>query len=322
MAGLSPDCGLFRVVKGKVTFKKKGKDKYKKARINKKICQGDTVKTEDNSRTKIVMADKNELNVSPNTEILIEVYKNSASEKQVLLNVVYGKVRSNVKEKYDNTKKSHYRVKTKSAVAGVRGTEFLASYDLNTNQSRIVTFEGEVAVGKIQGGKFLTNVVVKPGFFTSSGRGDSSPHAPKELPPQEFAQMDKETNVSEPGAGNSQGPRQPSNDKKPQDKKDDPKPKQKAPAPDKKPDPKADIKSPKRDVASIPADPIGDDLLPEPELDLLPEPTPEPPRLPPTVRDITNITQQPVCLTCNDAVINDQKAKVRIIPTIGGVPIN
>lgn len=191
---MAADCGVFKVVKGDVTFKKSGKPSYKKARKNKKVCQGDTVKTADSGRTKIVMADKNEINVSPNTEMIIESYK---SGKQAVLNVLNGKVRSDVKNKYKDNKQSHYRVKTKSAVAGVRGTEFLASYDAVSNQSRIVTFEGQVAVGQMNGEKFIPQVVVRPGQFTSNRPG-TAPHAARDLPPAELAKMDRDSNIGAP----------------------------------------------------------------------------------------------------------------------------
>lgn len=190
------DCGRFKVVKGKVTYKEKGKDKFSKARINKKVCQGDLVKTEADSRAKIKMADDNEINISPKTELLIETYQNG---KKAVLNVINGKVRSNVKKKYNDTNASHYRVKTKSAVAGVRGTEFLASFNTSTNQSKVVTFEGEVNVGRMQGGQIVGRVSVKPGQFTSNSPG-TDPHPAKEVPPQEFAQMNQETNLDDSGS--------------------------------------------------------------------------------------------------------------------------
>ena len=159
------ECGLFRVVKGKVTYQKKNSSKLRKAKVNKKVCAGDKIKTELASRTKIVMADGNEINVSPSTELFIEQYERNVSknEKKVLINVLYGKIRSNVKDKYKDTKNNHYRVKTKSAVAGFRGTEFMASFNQTTNQSRILTFEGRVAVGQFKSGNFVAEVTVKPG---------------------------------------------------------------------------------------------------------------------------------------------------------------
>ena len=89
------ECGLFKVVKGKVSYQKKNKKKFRKAKVNKKVCAGDKVKTAKASRTKIVMADGNELNISPDTELFIERYERNVSknEKKVLLNVLYGKIR-------------------------------------------------------------------------------------------------------------------------------------------------------------------------------------------------------------------------------------
>lgn len=185
------DCGQFKVVKGKVTFQKKGRKRFRKARINKKICQGDKVKTEAASRAKIIMADQNEINISPQTELLIEVYQ---KDKKAVLNVLNGKVRSNVKRKYKDNEDNHYRVKTKSAVAGVRGTEFLASFSRATNESKIVTFEGIVKVGRLQGRRVVGSVLVKPGHFTSNRVGQN-PHPAKEIPIQELTQMDQETNL-------------------------------------------------------------------------------------------------------------------------------
>ena len=195
------DCGIFRVVKKDVTFQKKGKKKFRKARVNKKICAGDTVRTGENGRARIVMADKNEINVSPTSELLIEQYANKGkNDKKVLLNVIYGKIRSNVKQKYKDDKQSFYRVKTKSAVAGVRGTNFLISFDRATQKFQATTFEGKVGVGKIVDGNFQAQFEVNPGQFTSSSPG-AGLHEPKQVPPKELAQINRETNVSSDGGG-------------------------------------------------------------------------------------------------------------------------
>ncbi len=211
---MAADCGVFKVVKGDVTYSKKGNSKFRKARKNKKVCQGYTVKTAVDSRAKIQMADKNEINISPDSELIIEAYETG---KKAVLNVINGKVRSDVKQKYNDTKQSHYRVKTKSAVAGVRGTEFLTSYSRATNRSRVVTFEGEVAVGQIKGGNFIPQVTVKPGQYTSNSVG-TAPHPARDVPPAEFAQMDQESKVddaspSKQPASATQPEKKPSDDK-------------------------------------------------------------------------------------------------------------
>jgi len=196
-------CGVFRVVKGNVTFQKRSVGKFKKARINKKICAGDTVNASEASRAKIVMSGGNEINVSPKTKFKIEKYvqNKKGKDNKALINVLYGKIRSNVKQKYKNDDQSFYRVKTKSAVAGVRGTEFMVSFDDTKSSSKVVTFEGKVAVGKFDQGKFLGLVNVGPGQFTSNRVG-SNPHAARDLPKAELAQYDRATEVS-PDSGSS-----------------------------------------------------------------------------------------------------------------------
>lgn len=196
-SAFSSDCGLFRVVKGDVKFQKKGKTKFKKARINKKVCAGDLVKTNKDSRAKIVLASLDEINISPETELQIQQLKN----KQVQLTVNFGKIRSKVKSRYEDNDKSHYRVTTKSAVAGVRGTDFLTGYNKFTNESSVVTFEGQVAVGNNTNGTYKPNVVVKAGQFTANKPG-AQLLSPKRLSPGQLTKIDGETDISTPSGTN------------------------------------------------------------------------------------------------------------------------
>jgi hypothetical protein len=68
------------------------------------------------------------------------------NDRKTTLELLKGKIRSKVNKKY--TGASFYHVKTKSAVAGVRGTDFVVSLDQNseTDQqtTRVDTFRGEV----------------------------------------------------------------------------------------------------------------------------------------------------------------------------------
>ena len=67
--------GVFMVVKGDVTVT--GKDnKAEPAKVGKKVVQGDIISAGKEGRAKIVMADKNVLNISPETQIKIEKYEN------------------------------------------------------------------------------------------------------------------------------------------------------------------------------------------------------------------------------------------------------
>lgn len=187
--------GRLMVVKKKVFVLQGGKkNKKKKARVGMKVRQNDSIVTEKNSRAKVVMIDKNTIHISPGSEMNFEKYEfqPGKNKKNVLLNVIYGKVRSNVRQKYDG-KKNRYQVKTKAAVAGVRGTDFLSSYSPSSGQSQFVTFEGMVEVGTPgPGNQIMNSVRVAPGQITTAANG-AAPSPPQNMPKQQLAAMEQET---------------------------------------------------------------------------------------------------------------------------------
>lgn len=203
--------GVLQVVKGDVQIKS-GKDgKMSKGKIGGKVFPKDTIITGKDSRAKIVMVDNNVLNISPDSRIEIENYEYAPDQgkKEVLLNVLYGKVRSKVEQKYDG-ETSKFQVKTRTAVAGVRGTDFIASYVPATNASSVVTFEGTVAFGQLgPGGRIENPVAVGRGQFTEV-RGSAPPEPPKPMPPAQLANLDQESKADSAQGGKESGePRTP-----------------------------------------------------------------------------------------------------------------
>jgi hypothetical protein len=197
-------CGLFIIVKGNVQIKT-NKKKWRKAKIGKKVCEGNRIKTPSGGMAKIVMKDKNILTLSSSTQIHIFKYKiaDSSPTKQVHLNLIYGKVRSLVKQKYKG-KNEHFRVQTPSAVAGVRGTDFLTSFDKNTKEAKVVTFSGLVAVGDLdKTGNLINTVQVEPGFATSVQSGKKATK-PLRLPASDFKGIEKSSNINPTNSGNIQ----------------------------------------------------------------------------------------------------------------------
>jgi hypothetical protein len=184
--------GIFMVVKGDVTVT--GKDnKAEPAKVGKKVVQGDIISAGKEGRAKIVMADKNVLNISPETQIKIEKYENDGKDKKnVELNVLYGKVRASVEQKYDG-EKSKFNIKTPSAVAGVRGTDFLTGYNPATKAMSVITFAGSVAVGAAgPGGAIVNPVFVNPGQMTEAKAG-GAPSKPQAMPKEEMQKLNNET---------------------------------------------------------------------------------------------------------------------------------
>ena len=204
----SASCGKFVVVKGDVQIDIAKTQKNEKAKVNSEICAGDSVTAGKEARAKIVMVDGNELNISPETKMTIEGYEFQPEQekKKVLLNVLFGKVRANVKQKYDDQSKdsasNSFQVKTKSAVAGVRGTDFLTSYAPTTGKSEVVTFSGKVDVGQVGPGGTLINAVSVTAGQKTVAAPNQPPAPPVAVPPSELKQL----NNSSSSSSNTQSP--------------------------------------------------------------------------------------------------------------------
>lgn len=216
--------GVLRVVKGDVQIKSGKSGELSKARLGAQVFPKDVIITGKESRAKIVMVDNNELNVSPESQIEIQHYEfdPAAGKKDVLLNVIYGKVRSKVEQKYDG-RTSKFMIKTPSAVAGVRGTDFLTSYDRGTQSSQITTFTGKVEFGTPGPGGTITQPVFVSAGTQASNVSGQAPSPPAAVPREQLAKLDNDSKAegAAPASSGKNEQRQPSSEKKDDAKKDD-----------------------------------------------------------------------------------------------------
>lgn len=186
--------GLFMVVKGDVKVMR-GAETLK-AKVTLGINEGDSVVSGKDARAKIVMTDKNVIHISPNTELKIEAYVNNGQQKNVELNLKEGKVRNNVEQTYDGDK-SKFIIKTPTAVAGVRGTQFITSFDKGLNETKIVTLKGRVEMSSIPTAANEKPIVVtiKKGESATS-TAEKPPTPPAAVPAQQLQDLDKDSTVS------------------------------------------------------------------------------------------------------------------------------
>lgn len=188
--------GLFMVVKGDVQITD-SKEKATAAKVGSRILPGESVVSGADSRAKIVMSDRNVINVSPGTKLKIEKYENDAKTgvKNVEINLIEGKVRNNVEQKYDD-EKSKFQIKTPTAVAGVRGTQFVTGYNPSTQMTSIVTLKGAVTVAPILPGGGVGAAVVVTKGQSSNVTPTGGAEAPKAVPKEELNKVDKESTAS------------------------------------------------------------------------------------------------------------------------------
>jgi len=197
VAFAEPMYGVLMVVKGSVKVTNASKQ-VTDAKVGGKVYEGDSIATAADSRAKIVMSDRNVINVNPETQFTIAKYQNDAGsgEKNVELNLLKGKIRNNVEQTYDG-EKSKFLIKTPTAVAGVRGTQFLASFDIKTRMTSVVTFKGSVTLATVSasGAIIGTPVTVKKGEMTQASP-DKMPEPPKSVPKDEMKKMDGDSTAS------------------------------------------------------------------------------------------------------------------------------
>lgn len=213
--------GMFMVVKGDISVINAQNQKVA-AKVGSKILPGETVVSGKDSRAKIVMSDRNVMNISPDTTLKIEKYTNDpkTGEKNVELNLIDGKARNNVEQKYDG-EKSKFIMKTATAVAGVRGTQFFVAYNSKSQTTQVVTLKGQVTFAPVSvDGSVGKAVTVNKGESTSVAAGAVAPEPPKAMPKEELNKVDKESTAATNTPPKEQGPASADGNKSSDQKKD------------------------------------------------------------------------------------------------------
>ncbi len=155
------------------------------------VEDGSVVKTEEKSFVKLVFLDKSTMNIGPNSEMKIEKFNGKDSG---VIDLVKGKIRSQVTKDYlqiQDKDKSKLFIKTKNAVMGVRGTDFMISTNgINTST---VLFEGEV----------VFNNLPDPGTTNTSSL-EQTVNAGVRMVPGEFSVVDAQSPPTVPSLLNVQ----------------------------------------------------------------------------------------------------------------------
>lgn len=193
-AWAAPPAGQVQLVKGevyildgqsKVVADTAGK-RSRKVAPGAPFYVGETIVTKSDGRVKLVFVEngdkgQNELVLGSNTSLLVQRASTDPLKGGTTLDLARGEVRAKVNRKYSGQGDDTFEVKTRNAVAGVRGTIFVTRFDLKSQKSDIATVEGKVAVRSLLAGANAAFVEVKPGQFTSAGPDAAKPLAVKPL---------------------------------------------------------------------------------------------------------------------------------------------
>lgn len=165
------------------------------------IKEGAMIKTQGASFVRLKFIDKSSMNIGPKSEIKIEKFD---KKEAGVINVLTGKIRSQVSKNYLEMEKGKSKlfVKSKSAVMGIRGTDFLFSTNAKTGATTAVLFEGSVVFSKLQKGENQANLEkivnrgrrINPGQFSVAMNNINKATVPSKLSSSQFGKLMKNEN--------------------------------------------------------------------------------------------------------------------------------
>ena len=111
------------------------------------IQRGDELRTGQPGRMRIVFQDDTVLTVSDDSRVVVDeqVFNPNRGQTRSVLGLLQGKVSALVSEYYHRSG-AVYEVRTATAVAGVRGTEFVVTYDPRDDRTEVAGLSGTVQV--------------------------------------------------------------------------------------------------------------------------------------------------------------------------------
>jgi hypothetical protein len=159
----------------------------------------DVINTDSNGSVKILFQDQSIMDLGQSSLFKVEHYENKgkSEDRKVEMSLSYGKIRAAINQKIGTLGK--FKIKTRAATMGVRGTEFYVMSDIESNvvgkesrgassagasevpQTKIVVTEGRVEVAAAKGpdasAGFEKPVAVLPGEKFTATLDVSEDHA-------------------------------------------------------------------------------------------------------------------------------------------------
>lgn len=148
-----------------------------KAAVGKSLIESDVVVTSSEGQLRIMLADKNVVYIGPNSRVKLRsiIPPDAAGHSQITMDLIYGKIRSQVFNKQKTPGKPHFQIRTPAAVAGVRGTDFVVTHMMGGDQTKVETLTGTVQLG---GHGSNEHAMIKKGQMASYvAVGSSNPNA-------------------------------------------------------------------------------------------------------------------------------------------------
>jgi hypothetical protein len=162
-AGPAPS-GHVTAANGPVRVLHTGKVEFETLAEKDPLFEGDRVKTLGGGRVRILLVDDSLITLGENSELKILKVEVTGQKRKTLIGVIAGKVRA-VVSKFFKDVDSSFQVEGTTAVAGVRGTDFVVIAP-DQDHTEVVVLEGEVEVRSLFD-KVVGKVAIKTGEATT-----------------------------------------------------------------------------------------------------------------------------------------------------------
>ena len=150
------------------------------------IAVGDQIRTDAGGRVRIVFQDGSVLNIGTNTQVSIE-QQSTDTDKGIWssrFRLLKGRIRPLVGDYYQKPG-ALSEIETPTAITGVRGTEFIMTYDPVGDVSQVVGVTGTVAVHSVMDRRRRRGVMITADQLTVVARG-KFPTPPERVPSNLF----------------------------------------------------------------------------------------------------------------------------------------
>ena len=146
-----------------VTIKRAGQPDWQNAKLYSPIYNGDQIKTKKESRCETKLNEQGVIRIGENTTF---TFQNDQINKNFNAEIVNGRLWANIQKL---SRRSHFQVRTPTAVCSIRGTIYRIDADSST---KVMVYQGSVDVGPLWAVK----------TDTSSSREQKSYQPPFEVP--------------------------------------------------------------------------------------------------------------------------------------------
>jgi len=133
-------------LRGEATQLSPGARAARAVELGDKFLEDTSILTGPKSFIKIKFKDNTEINLGPESKIVISEMK---SNSPGVISLLKGKIRTEVEKNKSADAPNKFFIKTRTAAMGVRGTEFQTIYNPENRVTSLLTYKGEVAMAKI-----------------------------------------------------------------------------------------------------------------------------------------------------------------------------